>query len=57
MRIIPWLPLPAGTLLGVTAFCTVMVNWAVTASTVKFCGVVVWVSVGAAVAVPVMVMV
>src|SRR5690242_14348599 len=35
--ITPWAPLPAGTLPGATAVCTVMVNCAVTESTVKFC--------------------
>ena len=35
MTIVPWPPLPAGTLLGTTGFCTVMVNWGVTAKTVK----------------------
>lgn len=34
----PWLPLPAGTLVGVTGRCTVIVNCAATASTVRFSG-------------------
>ena len=34
----PWPPLPALTLLGDTAFCTVMVNCGVTDRTVRFSG-------------------
>lgn len=37
MLMMPWAPLPAGTLLGATVVCTVMVNCAVTERTVKFC--------------------
>jgi hypothetical protein len=37
----PWPPLPALTLLGDTAFCTVMVNCGVTDKTVRFSGCVV----------------
>lgn len=35
---VPWPPLPAGTLLGATGVPTVMVNCGDTASTVRFCG-------------------
>ena len=38
MMIVPWAPLPAGTLLGDIALSTVMVNCAVTASTVRVSG-------------------
>src|ERR1019366_209992 len=43
MLMTPWPPLPAGTLLGTTAFSTVIVNWGLTASTVRLCGCVVMV--------------
>jgi hypothetical protein len=54
MVTIPSPPLPAGTLVGATALCTVMVNCGVTANTVKVSGAAVWVPVDA---VPVIVMV
>jgi hypothetical protein len=55
MVTVPSPPLPAGTLLGTTAFVTVMVNCGVTASTVRVSG---WVDAVCEVegAVPVMVM-
>lgn len=40
-RMTPWPPLPADTLLGDTAFCTVIVNCGVTERTVRFSGCVV----------------
>ena len=47
MLMMPWPPLPAGTLLGTTAFSIVIVNCGVTASTVRFSGGVVCVPVEA----------
>ena len=55
MLMMPWPPLPAGTLLGCTGLCMVTVNWGAIASTVTSSGsVVVFCPVEGAV--PVMVM-